>query len=320
MRAWTVVGVLVVVALAGCSEPPAPEEPGEAAAFDDLDVQVDDTTGAVLGVVVNDVIVPVEGAAITLQDGSGRSSETDAEGRFVLDGLDAGTYFLTAAKPGHAETQFSAEVVPGTAEPPVLKVQLPRLFEADPFMQGFAYEGFFTCSQAGVLPLWGSSPCVFDQTKHPLVPPAANGPAPFLDDATPQERDFHVDVGAGWQSLVWEMTWEPSAQGTSANMGMVASTYKPERCTCHNFASVSSASPLRLQLDTGVIHDTANDEEPRMVPEEGIQQMSFFTSARPDGLMPGISLDQDFTIYHHQFYYAAPPEGWSFLAGDGNPF
>jgi hypothetical protein len=58
--------------------------------------------------------------------------------------------------------------------------------------------------------------------------------------------------------------------------------------------------------------------------------MSFFTSVRaPDGnvptgvgprLPPGVAIDQSFTVYYHQFYYAPAPEGWSFLAGDGNPF
>lgn len=318
MRVWTVSALLVFVTVAGCAETPLPEDTQDTT-FDDLDVRVDDRLGAILGVVVNEVIEPVPGATVALL-GDGRSTETDEQGRFVFDALEPATYFLTASKPGHAETQFSAEVAAGAAEPAVLKVQLPRLYEADPYMQSFQVDGFFTCSQGGLFIIWASSPCVFDQTKHNLVPEPANGIAPQLDNATPQERDFHVDVGAGWQSLIWEMTWEPSAQGTSENMGIVVSTYKPERCTCHAFASVSSGEPLRMQLDVGVQHETANDVEPITVPAEGMARVSYFVSVRPDGLVPGVALDQSFSIYHHQFYYAAPPEGWSFLAGDGNPF
>lgn len=327
MRAWVLVGLVLFSALAGCSDPAPVEE--EIDDFEDIRVEADDDSGVILGVVVNEVIEPVEDATVTLQ-ADGRSTTTDERGRFVFEDVAAGTHFLTVAKVAHVETQVSTTVVAGVASPPVLKVQLPRLFEADPFMQAFEYEGFFTCSQNGVLPLWSSSPCVFDQTKHSLIPEPANGAAPMLDNATPQLRDFHVDVGAGWQSMVWEMTWEPSAQGTSENMGIVVSTYKPERCTCHQFASVGSGDPLRLQLDVGVVHETAFEEAPTSVPAEGLERMSFFTSVRaPDGNVgtpvglrapPGIAVDQSFTIYYHQFYYAPAPEGWSFLAGDGNPF
>ncbi len=329
MRTWVICGLFLLTALAGCSDaPPATDKEDDG--FKDIDYKVDDQTGAILGIVVNEVIEPVSGATITLQDGTGRSTQTDAQGRFVLDELDEGSYFLSASKPGHTESQFSAQVAPGSANPAIIKVQLPRLFEADPFMQAFSFEGFFTCSQNGVIPLWSSSPCVFDHTKHSLIPAPANGILPMLDNATPQIRDFHADVGAGWQSMIWEMTWEASAQGTSENMGIVVSTYKPERCTCHSFANYGSANPLRLQMDVGAPHETAAAAEPTAIPPEGIEQMSFFTSVRaPDGNIntglgprapPGLAVDQDFTIFYHQFYYAAPPEGWSFLNGDGNPF
>jgi len=328
MRAWALAAMVVIVTLSGCADSAPAGGPADET-FDDVDVRVDDDSGVILGVIVNEVVEPVVAATVTLQ-ADGRTAQSDDRGRFVFEDVEAGTHFLTVTKVAHEETQVSTTVVAGVSSPPVVKVQLPRLFEADPFMQSFQFEGFFTCSQNGVFLLWSSSPCVFDQTKHSLVPPPANGALPVLDGATPEDRDFHVDVGAGWQTMVWEMTWEASAQGTSENMGMVVSTYKPERCTCHWFANVGGGEPLRLQLDAGVTHETAASEEPTAVPPGGIEQMSFFTSVRaPDGNVntglgprapPGIAIDQSFTIYHNQFYYAPAPEGWSFLDGDGNPF
>ncbi len=329
MRVWAIASIFLLTTLAGCAET-EPADNGEQDDFEGLEYEVDEEYGAILGIVVNEVIEPVANVAITLKDGSDRSTQTDEQGRFVLDNLEGGTYFLVASKAGHTESQFSAEVSPGHADPPVVKVQLPRLYEADPYVQALVFDGFFTCSQNGVIPLWSSSPCVFDHTKHSLIPDPANGLLPMLDEATPQTRDFHADVGAGWQSMIWEMTWEASAQGTSENMGIVVSTYKPERCTCHSFANYGSGNPLRLQVDVGAPHETAATDEPTAIPAEGIEQMSFFTSVRaPDGNIntglgprapPGIALDQEFSIFYHQFYYASPPEGWSFLNGDGNPF
>ena len=111
-------------------------------------------------------------------------------------------------------------------------------------------------------------------------------------------------------------------------MGLVVSTYKPLRDPAHNFASVSSANPMRFQLDVGVDHPSSNSVEPELLPAEGMDQVSFFASARRDGdgvtcavlCPPGIAYEQRFEVVIHQFYYGLPKEGWSFVAGDKTPF
>ena len=37
------------------------------------------------------------------------------------------------------------------------------------------------------------------------------------------QRDYLTSIGAGWQQLVIELTFEPSAQATSSAMGFVVS-------------------------------------------------------------------------------------------------
>lgn len=300
--------VVFLMVLAGCADPaPAEEEPDD---FGDVDVRVDERSGAILGVVVNDAVVPVEGATVTLQRQSGAVERTtDAQGRFVFDGLEPGTYFLTASKQYHESVQFSAEVEPGVAQPPAVKVQLPRLFKSDPYMQTIVVEGFYTCSQNGASVFYSSSPC--DST--PFTPPTG---------AFPQNRDFHADVGAGWQTMVFEMTWEPSLVGTAPWMGIVVSTYKPERPGNHWFMNFEGPQPLLGRNDCCDPHPTGQQGsgDHAQVPPEGIQDMSYFMSVRSDSLAPAVAIDQEFQCYLSLFYYAAAPEDWSLLAGDGNPF
>ena len=177
-----------------------------------------------------------------------------------------------------------------------------------------AREGFFECSQSGASVWYSSSNCA-DGVFGP-----GSQEVPQLSNVTRQDRDFHADVGPGWQQLVFEMTWEPTAQGTSPNMGMVVSTYKPERDTAHWFAEFEGASPLRGQIDVGVKHETAADTDPEEIPPEGMAQMSYFMSVRGDGLTPGIAYNQRFQTYLTMFHYGVPPEGWSVVAGDELPF
>jgi hypothetical protein len=103
-------------------------------------------------------------------------------------------------------------------------------------------------------------------------------------------------------------------------MGIVVSTYKPERDGAHWFAEFEGGTPIRGQLDVGQKHETASGVEPEEIPPEGMTQMSYFVSVRPDGFTPGLAVNQQFTIYLTMFHFGVPQEGWSLVAGDPLPF
>lgn len=309
---WMAV-LLLLPALAGCAGTADPRDD----AFDDIPIEVTATTGAIRCVVVDDRIRPVEGATVTARGaGAEATATTDAEGRCVLTNLAPGTYFVTVQSAAHKEAQSSTEVLAGVADPPLVRILVERLFTQDPFSVQIVREGFFECSQAGA-GLYSSSNCVYDPYRWALGPPS---PTQAIDNVTQQEREWHADVGPGWQQLVFEMAWEPTSQGTSQNMGIVVSTYKPERAGAHWFAEFEGGSPIRGQIDVGVEHESASGVDPEKIPEEGLQQMSYFVSVRPDGFTPGLALNQRFTVYLTMFHYGLPPEGWSFVAGDSLPF
>lgn len=309
-----IASLLCLVALAGCSGGGQPAA-GDDADFSDLPIQVTESTGAIRCLVVDDRIRPIEGATVVVRGfGAERQATTDAEGRCVVSSLEPGTYFVTVRSGLHKEVQSSTEVVAGVADPPLLRIQLERLFTQDPFSVQVMRDGFFECSQAGASVWYSSSNC-----SDGVFGPASRE-VRELSNVTRQDRDFHADVAAGWQQMVFEMVWEPTSQGTSQNMGMVVSTYKPDRDTAHWFAEFEGSSPIRGQLDVGQTHDSASGVDPEQVPAEGMEQMSYFVSVRSDGATPGLALNQRFTVYLTMFHYGKPADGWSLVAGDELPF
>jgi hypothetical protein len=297
------------IVLAGCSDGGGA---GEDEAFDGLQGTATETTGILRGVVVDDRIVPIVGATIDLRGTTERpNATTDEQGRFLFSDLDPGTYFLQVSSPTHKPTQSSADVEAGVEEPDIVRIQLERLFTQDPFSVQVMHEGYFQCSQAGASWYYSSSNC-----QDGVFGPASGS----VPTATSQDREWHADVGPGWQTIVFEMEWKPTSDSTSKNMGMVVSTYKPERAGDHWFAEFEGSTPIRGQIDVGIEHESASGEEPSMIPPEGMTNMSFFVSVREDGDVPGIAYNQKFTVYVTMFHYGRPPEGWSLVNGDALPF
>src|SRR5688572_24733399 len=149
--------VVLIVLLAGCS---GGGEGAEAAddGFDDLEVEVSATTGAIRGIVVDERITPIEGAGITLRGPNVEQTATsDAEGRFSFSTLAPGTYFLEVASLLHQSAQTTVDVVAGVAEPPITKVLLSRLFTQEPFVEQYKHDGFIQCNQAGIG--YATAPC-----------------------------------------------------------------------------------------------------------------------------------------------------------------
>ena len=315
MQAWLMAGVLLLVTLAGCAgEETAPEDSDETP-FDDKEVEVTADTGGVRGVVLNDAIVPVAGALVELL-GTESSQETDEQGRFAFSKVVPGTYFLSVSKPLHQAIQTQVHVVAGVKDPEVLKVQLVRDFQQDPFLTVFPMDGFFTCTQAGLYPSvlgvgvgYGSSPC------HAISPDIdlCNAGALCLD----QNRVFETELKAGWQSVIYEMTWEASASGTSQNLGVVISEDYETRAKTHNWANYGGPNPVMFRINVG---EEGPGEQSGPIPAEGVPELSMFQGVRASGLAPGLALDQDFTAWFSMFHYAPAPEDWSFMAGSPDPF
>src|SRR5688572_14229555 len=247
VRVGAVALVFLFFVLPGCTGSSAPEDDGAGPGtdFDDLDLDATETTGVIRGVVVDDRIVPVEGAKVELRlDTGSEVKESDAEGRFGFDALDPGTYFLSVSKLNYDSVQSTVEVVAGVDDPPVQRLLITRLFDVEPYSSLFKFEGFLQCSNGiGV-----GTTCVNDYTR--LLPPCNGG---CLQDynvsqAAGNNREYVTNMTGGWQTMVWEMVWEPTSTATSAEMALLVSYFaRPD--TTHYFGNARGETPLKLRME-----------------------------------------------------------------------
>lgn len=308
--------LLVVLVLAGCTGGGGGKaDLGSDEGFGDLGVAPTATTGVLLGVVVDGAIRPIADATVAVTGtGLAREAATDAEGRFALGDLQPGTYFIQASHPLHKPAQTSAEVVAGEQDPPIVRIQLERLFSQDPYSTALKVDGFIACGfNAGT-----TAPCITDYTQ--VLPPCGGGCVPQLRKAQGDKRDYTTTVDAGWQQIVVELTFEPSSQASSDSMGFVVS-HNNRTGAAHSFGGAQGTSPVRWQADVGVEADGAASQEPTMIPAEGWGDLLVFFNIRADSSAPAaVTVNQQYSAFHHTFYYGKAPDGWSFVNGDPLPF
>ncbi|MFA5943482.1 MAG: carboxypeptidase-like regulatory domain-containing protein [Candidatus Thermoplasmatota archaeon] len=316
MRALLAIPLVLLVALAGCSGGAQTETTPDAADdFADLGVQASATTGVLLGVVVDEAIRPVKGASVTLTPAGGSDSAvTDEQGRFAFGDLEPGTYILKVTASQYTGAQSSAEVQAGLEDPPVVRIQLQRLFTQDPYAELIKFDGYIACAYAAGV----SSTCVNDYTRLAGVVPGCEGGCLRdynVSQAGGNIREFRTNIGPGWQALVMEMYWEPSTgPPSSGTLGMTIS-YFTRTSTGHWYATGDGPSPLRVQIDVGVVGPN-QQEEPTLIPPEGLQDLFVLFGAGTGD----VAANQPFQFFQTNFYYAIPPADWSFVEGDPMPF
>jgi hypothetical protein len=258
----------------------------------DLGLEATDTTGVIRGVVVNEAIVPIAGATITLTIGSEKRNATSTDaGAFGFDGLAPGTYFLTASKPGFASVQQSADVVAGETEPPLVRVQLVYDPGLRPYWVPYQFEGFIACSVR-----------VFVRGQSCDVQPESN-----------EEILFDIELDAVPTFAQAEMVWD-----STQSLGDDLSLNWRRDDTNDDYVDIEGPSPLILNAN----QTTFADEE---VGAGQPLRTIVFTAHNPATEPPagglwgvGVQANQKFMLYIHVFYNMVPPEGWTFGA-DGDP-
>ena len=290
------VAVLLLGALlAGCADHPSKSASttSDPVAQFDVEVQASKTTGVIRGVVVDAAVKPVVGANVSISPGD-TAVRTTENGAFGFSDLEPGTYFLHIAKAGFNETQTSAEVVAGVDDPPFVKVLLQSNPGTTPYFDAFAYDAFISCGFAVVATSVGCD-------TYPPVGTAMGDRVYF---------DFNFDRLPSWTQgeLVWKQTqaaggdaiWEIVPQGSNTHIGYRETT----------------SSPALAYID-----DKTIDDNNKTILDTGITYRIFggpHPSCTQAGFGCGVTLNQKFQVFVHNFYNFKPFDGWRFTV-DGDP-
>ncbi len=305
MRTWIAL-FLVTATLAGCTDNAPVEEPGGG---DGLDLQATESTGVIRGVVVDDAIRPVIGAAVSIRGTAGTfETQTNEDGAFGFQDLEPGAWFITVTMDGFFQATARANVVASEDLPDVVKIQLERNPEETPYVQSVNYAGFIECTSS-FLVLCGIpnllSPLVCDETGVCLGNNITN------DRFTPT---FYYDPGALWVQT--ELVWD-SSQSLSPDLYFEMEALD-DGCDGNTtfLANAEGPSPIFASANQTVL-DEADISGERC----GIYHSVFSGGAVEDpvvGIGVGATVQQEFQFFSHAFYNFLPEEGWRFT-NDGDP-
>lgn len=286
---WMVLA-LVVPLLAGCSD-----EPVEAQA--EAVVQ-----GTLEGVVVDATVTPIEGALVVVQPG-GQEATTDADGRFVFDALEPGTYALTASKDGFLSTTAVASVL-ADRESPVARLALDANPEAAKYASTYQFQGYFECG-GGIDDITCSN--------VNIVTWIILG----LGNVTSDRSLWLQWIGGPPTALQTELVWD-STQPLGDRLGFAVGGATEEQlatgmATTHNYTFGASSLMLRIPqpelAESGIGVDRALLTQVVPAPYQDV----------PGGCVvydpcgPGLQLLQPFETFTNAFYGYAPPVDWRFV-------
>ena len=305
---------ILATALAGCSggDGGAPA-PSDGPSAEQLGLQATESTGLIRGVVVDDAIRPLANVTVTVKGSEERQQRTDASGAFGFDGLDPGTYFLTASKLGYFDAQQSAEVVAGVTDPPAVKIQLAVDVGYKPYFQAIVYEGFIECTTS-VLVLCGAA-----NAEEPLLCAEFNL---CYGQVTNDRFTFTLYFDPNLTMVQSELVWATN-QALSPELSFTQESINPDE-SCPPISldtapmnGTSGPSPLFTRVHADVL------QEWEVGPKCGIYYSVFAGDASGDptgqGVPVGATVEQRFTFYIHAFYGYLPPADWRFTGDEVVP-
>lgn len=313
---------LVVALLAGCAAAPSgADETG----FEDLDfgdAAATATTGLIRGVAIDDAIRPIANVLVNIT-GTTQSATTGDNGTFVFTGLEPGTYFLQASKPGFSSLQTSTEVVAGINEPPIVKVLLIADPSTAPRAVLYHLDGFIECS---VRPMILAQQC-------------------GLSSSDVVNAEYELEAIPDWiqSEMVWTST---QAAGDELSLS-IRCLVQSERCPDGQRTIVRSEGK---SPQIGTINRTVAEFWALGAPDGDPLSLSIFAFGRSDldvydedvvdgaqqgvtgnpcldwsGVVfpagtcirmtgPGAIINQKVDVYTYVFYGFLPEEGWTFGA------
>lgn len=254
-----------------------------------------------------------------LVEAANETRTTDGEGRATFAAVPTGTIDVAARKAGHRTALLTAEITAGqeTLVEAVLAAEGndQHAHEDGIFAHRdlYTFEGHFDCSATYVI-ITGDCLIVVEN-----VTSTAGAPDPVSGTTTERHIiDFPLDLH--WETLVVEMTWQPTAPTPATGEGMslaLEPAEAPSDGHAAKYARAEGGSPLRIEMTPGIQHESATTGDmPNPAGGEVIRARAFMTGLahRPAGtsfLGVGATVQQAFTLHVSIFYEEPAPAGYT---------
>jgi hypothetical protein len=286
--------------LAGCTG-------GGAESSDDLALEAG--TGVLFGLVVDDAVRPVAGAAVNL---TGRdvsvNQTTDEEGRFSIADLLPGAYVVRVSKEFYTASEQAVVVAADVPDPELVRFQITFEPGSLPYVNLYKFEGFFECSA------WPTNGCANVNILTGIVLCSLDLPC---FNVTGDRSVELIPIDGIPTYLQSEMVWEPTnPMGESMIFGLGSATREELQdgfADGHN--GTQGRSPLMLSLDEEIMLNRSIGGE-RMLLIQVSAGVTQELPVCPPELGPpcgvGASAQQPYTTYTHAFHGFFPPAGWLF--------
>ena len=288
MRTQPFLGILVLlgVALSGCSG-------GGDGDAENLDVSgpnegaFGEGEASLLVVVLDDALLPIQGATVGLLEIEGPTLTTNEQGQARFTGLEPARVQVVAQKLGFESGARYADLAAG--EETVLQIELAPLAVNQPRHEIFPYVGFLGCG-GGLLVVTFTSPCSSDN--HRVT--------------------WDTNVTTDVVTVIGEMTWQPTS-GLAAKEFLLVAGFD-ESCP-NNICSFAEAygdmtgpSPLYLRSDGPFdgISDAEDQEETYQVRHR--VWVPFQSEEAPHVILV---IEQPMELTVSVFYGEEAPEGFS---------
>lgn len=325
LRPSLVVVLLSTAMLAGCvADAPKPQEEPQATA-----AEVNDTTGALVGTIINEEGLPIEGATIGLIE-TGITTTSDSAGEYTLNGIEPGEYSVQAAivgfEPGVKRiTVIAGEISQANFQLTVIAIDVPHYVSDQQFgniqcsvtiFPGFPMSGMVAGSDG-----WYSSL----QACGLLEDAQAANPLP------PSKFDLQFPAPAGTQEFVIEQVWQSTQ---AAGNGLSVGAEDPGAVNDgEDYGSATGMSPLYLYVPNQKLLNVTVAQGIDAADDDFVVQTRTFSTANttnqglpvPIPAIPvfgapnnqkldaGLAFDQRFEVWMTAFVGMDRPAGFSAL-------
>lgn len=324
-RASLAAGLLLVAALAGCSDGDGKLDASDGATA---------TTGILRGLVVDEAIRPIADAQVrATAEGKDLNATTDAGGLFRWTGLEPGAYVVEVSKPFYAPHRQAVVVQAGVDEPELARFQLVFEPASVPFAQVYQYDGFFecgsnivrACSQPNIA-TWivlcaQTGICLGNVTNdRSLLFQHIDGPPSFLQselvwkETLPTATEFTLLMGGGTEEELRSGVNLPAyniTSGPSPLLGRVTNHEGPD-AWCKRVPDPPCEDPVLNNSGIGLTRAL-------LVQVDAGPSIKTPLCGTITPCAVGYSMQQPFTMYTTAFYGYEPPDEWRFALTGTTP-